>query len=204
MPRQDRKPCSGCGLCSYAALAEKERRLISARTKAALAQAKARGVKLGNPYLAAANKAAAMARAEELRPLLEELRGRPLRTIAAELNARGVATPSGLVGAERNAVVKAARAVISFGFGSAWLPPPAPGAHVSRGICVPLVCYYGMLRGVRRGDNFSRSRCGQGGLGAAPGRHLKGATARPLTRFARRGCAAWWRTQPRGPAVCCA
>src|SRR4030088_1615924 len=34
----------------YAALAEKERRLISERTKAALATKKATGAKLGNPY----------------------------------------------------------------------------------------------------------------------------------------------------------
>lgn len=38
----------------YAALAEQERRLISARTKAALAAKRAQGVKLGNPNLAAA------------------------------------------------------------------------------------------------------------------------------------------------------
>jgi DNA invertase Pin-like site-specific DNA recombinase len=38
----------------YAAVAEQERRMISARTKAALAAKKAQGVKLGNPNLAAA------------------------------------------------------------------------------------------------------------------------------------------------------
>jgi DNA invertase Pin-like site-specific DNA recombinase len=81
----------------YAALAEKERRLISARTKAALAQAKARGVKLGNPALAEANRQVARERVEPLRPVLTELRARggTLRAIADELNARGIATPSG-------------------------------------------------------------------------------------------------------------
>src|SRR5262245_12729101 len=79
----------------YAALAEKERRLISARTKAALAAAKQRGTKLGNPALAVANKAAAVERAEALRPLLAELRGQSLTAIATELTARGVATPNG-------------------------------------------------------------------------------------------------------------
>src|SRR5437870_8541946 len=42
----------------FAALAEKERALISARTRAALRAAKERGVKLGSPKLATARKAA--------------------------------------------------------------------------------------------------------------------------------------------------
>jgi DNA invertase Pin-like site-specific DNA recombinase len=89
----------------YAALAEKERRLISVRTKAALAAAKARGKRLGNPMLkgkpgvrlAEANRDAALERARQLRPLLTKLRARSLslRQIAAELNARGVPTVRG-------------------------------------------------------------------------------------------------------------
>jgi DNA invertase Pin-like site-specific DNA recombinase len=81
----------------YAALAEKERRLISARTKAALAEAKRRGVKLGNAQLAADNRAAALARAEALRPLLVEAlaRGCSRQAIADQLNERGIATPRG-------------------------------------------------------------------------------------------------------------
>src|SRR5262245_58707567 len=43
----------------YAALAEKERRLISQRTKAALKAAKARGVRLGNPEIRKAQAAGA-------------------------------------------------------------------------------------------------------------------------------------------------
>jgi DNA invertase Pin-like site-specific DNA recombinase len=79
----------------YAALAEKERRMISARTKAALAIAKAKGVVLGNAKLAADNRKAAQARAKTLKPVLAELRELSARAAAAELNRRGIPTPTG-------------------------------------------------------------------------------------------------------------
>ena len=80
----------------YAALAEKERGLISQRTKDALAAAKAQGVKLGGSNAGGIRtRAEAQARAEALRPVLAELEGRSARGIAAELNARGVPTPNG-------------------------------------------------------------------------------------------------------------
>jgi DNA invertase Pin-like site-specific DNA recombinase len=80
----------------YAALAEKERRLISQRTRDALAAKKAQGVKLGGLNAKGiANREEAKARAEALRPLLKELAGKSSRAIAAELNVRNIATPSG-------------------------------------------------------------------------------------------------------------
>ena len=79
----------------YAALAEKERRMISARTRAALKAAKARGVVLGNPQQAARNREVARAEAETLRAVLTELKHLPSRQIAIELTLRGVATPRG-------------------------------------------------------------------------------------------------------------
>jgi DNA invertase Pin-like site-specific DNA recombinase len=79
----------------YAALAEKERRNISARTKAALAAARARGVQLGNPKQARANKREADRYAKALRPVLVELRHLPVEKIADELTKRKVATPRG-------------------------------------------------------------------------------------------------------------
>lgn len=80
----------------YAALAEKERRLISQRTRDALAARKAQGVKLGGLNAKGIqNRAQAQARAEALRPILTELAGLSARSIAAELNARQVPTPNG-------------------------------------------------------------------------------------------------------------
>jgi DNA invertase Pin-like site-specific DNA recombinase len=78
-----------------AAVAEHEREMIAKRTKDGLAAAKAKGVVLGNPGLAVANKAGANERAKALAPILSELAGMSARAIAAELNARQVATPTG-------------------------------------------------------------------------------------------------------------
>jgi DNA invertase Pin-like site-specific DNA recombinase len=80
----------------YAALAEKERRLISQRTRDALAAKKAQGVKLGGLNAGVIRaRDAAKARAEALRPILAELSTMSARAIAAELNRRGVPTPNG-------------------------------------------------------------------------------------------------------------
>lgn len=88
----------------YAALAEKERSMISARTKAALEAAKAKGTRLGNPRLAdvrakgaARNRANAIEADAKVLPLILPLQaeGASLRRIAAELNAKGVATARG-------------------------------------------------------------------------------------------------------------
>jgi DNA invertase Pin-like site-specific DNA recombinase len=89
----------------FAAHAEKERALISARTKAALAVARARGTVLGNPRLAearaktmAARAANADAFAASVEPVIREAQragARTLRAIADALNARGVSTATG-------------------------------------------------------------------------------------------------------------
>ncbi|AWN49358.1 resolvase [Methylobacterium terrae] len=92
-----------------AMVAEEERRAISARTKAALAAAKARGVKLGGDRGAtlsteakakgvAAVQARAESRAADLAPIIGELRASgatSLRSLAAGLNRAGIAPPRG-------------------------------------------------------------------------------------------------------------
>lgn len=92
-----------------AAVAELEAGLISQRTKAALAAARARGVKLGGRRItsgdwaaAASGRAVQSARAErraaDLMPFIEAARAAgasSLREIGRELTSRGIAPPSG-------------------------------------------------------------------------------------------------------------
>ena len=90
----------------YAALAEKERRLISERTRAALSSRKTQGAKLGNPTNSA--EAAAKGRvvsireadrfAEAVLPIVQAIQRAgvvSLRGIAIALNDRGVRTARG-------------------------------------------------------------------------------------------------------------
>lgn len=89
----------------YAALAQKERALICARTRDALARAKARGKVLGSPELDRARKMAVEAvkteadrYAANVLPIIEAIKragATTLREIAEALNARGVATARG-------------------------------------------------------------------------------------------------------------
>lgn len=86
----------------YAALAEQEREFISARTKAALAEAKARGTQLGGLRDKTMRRNAVMqanadARAERVAGIILPLRdaGKPLREIAEHLNRAGVPTARG-------------------------------------------------------------------------------------------------------------
>jgi DNA invertase Pin-like site-specific DNA recombinase len=89
----------------FAALAEKERSLISSRTRQALAAAKARGVVLGSPKLHLARDSASVAvkaeadrHAANVLPIVKEAQkagARTLRAVAEALNARGVPTARG-------------------------------------------------------------------------------------------------------------
>jgi DNA invertase Pin-like site-specific DNA recombinase len=105
----------------FAAMAQHEREIISARTKAALAARRARGLPLGTPRdlsayaVQAASKgraslqATARKHASEVAPQIEEARQQggctSLRQVAAWLNDRGIVTPRGKLwtaGAVRN------------------------------------------------------------------------------------------------------
>ena len=90
----------------YAALAEQERRMISERTKSALAAKKAQGVKLGNrtnlpaarAKALAATQAQANAFALNVLPVIEQVKqsgATSYNAIAAQLNVRGVRTARG-------------------------------------------------------------------------------------------------------------
>lgn len=89
----------------FAALAEKERAMISARTRAALQAAKTRGVTLGGPKLAEARERAADVitatadrHAANVLPIIREVQqagAKTLRQVADALNARGVSTARG-------------------------------------------------------------------------------------------------------------
>lgn len=79
----------------YAAFAEKERRMISIRTKEGLAAAKRRGVKLGGTNAESVRQAAqAKAFAESLRPIVSALaaEGMSMSQIAEQLNKRRIKT----------------------------------------------------------------------------------------------------------------
>lgn len=85
-----------------AAVAEHEREMISKRTTAALAEAKRRGTRLGNPRIEEARPLAAAAHrakrpAPEVAKLMNEWRaqGKTLRTIATDLNRLNIRPPRG-------------------------------------------------------------------------------------------------------------
>ena len=80
------------------ATAEHERHVSGERARQALAAAKTRGIKLGNPKQAEINRAKAAAQAQALRPHIERCieAGRASSSaITADLNARGIAAPNG-------------------------------------------------------------------------------------------------------------
>ncbi len=103
LPQLPPGPMGKFFLTLMAAVAELEAGLISQRTKAALAAAKARGKRLGNPNTlqrgaGPARKRQARAKAREVIPFIraaEKAGCKTLQEKAEALNARGVKTPNG-------------------------------------------------------------------------------------------------------------
>lgn len=83
----------------FAALAQEERRLISERTRHALAEAKKRGVQLGKngKVLAEKRRKEAAERAEMLRPIVQPMveQGLSMCEITRRLNQSGIVTATG-------------------------------------------------------------------------------------------------------------
>ena len=83
----------------FAALAQEERRLISERTRNALAEAKKRGVQLGKngKVLAEQRRKEATERAEALRSMVQPMieQGLSMGEIARRLNQAGIVTATG-------------------------------------------------------------------------------------------------------------
>ena len=116
----------------YAAFAEKERALISERTREALARKKAQGAVLGNRTNlgeaqakgAAATRERAAAFARNVLPVVREIQQagtRDMRGIAAALNARGVRTARGGAWHQSNV-----RNLLLRGDAAPPTPPPPP------------------------------------------------------------------------------
>jgi DNA invertase Pin-like site-specific DNA recombinase len=80
----------------FAALAQKERALISQRTREGLRAAKARGMRLGGWNVGSeASKRQADELAEKMKPVMSELAELSARQAAAELNRRGIKSHTG-------------------------------------------------------------------------------------------------------------
>jgi hypothetical protein len=114
----------------YAALAEKEPAVISQRTKAALAAAKARGQALGNPRLAEARDTVNAIRTAGADTFAAAVAPVTAEAQAAALHGRGIATSRGANGRPRRLRMSSDGQRIHFGFehivADAAVPPSLP------------------------------------------------------------------------------